>query len=483
MPTRSVILKKDQTIYLLVASFIGDAISVVFGLIVAHWVRFQSGIIPYDESWWTSSGARDFQPLSSYIRLIIVGTVLLICTFLAMNLYSDKALLRLRANFLIVTRSVLLWLVAYLGLSLAINFNPPISRIYAILSVFTTWVFILIWRFLYIYFLKAFGFSCCLIKRVVFFGWSDSAGRLVKSMQRDLGNVYSIIGIISETPNRGAVSPSPTLPILGDSSNLVGVLRNESIDILVRVDGNSTVDDLIALSSLCDREMVQFKMIPTRLHSMIAGLHLDTISDVPILGVVDSPLVDPLNRMLKRSVDIFGSIVGLVISAPLICLFGAVVYLESPGPIIYRQTRTGRRGRNFQILKIRSMRLDAEAQGGAQWAKKGDDRRLKIGALMRATNIDEVPQFLNVLKGDMSLVGPRPERPELIAKFQYEIPHYNARHTIKPGMTGWAQVNGLRGDTDLTERVRYDLYYIEKWTLLGDFWIMLRTFFNRNNAY
>jgi lipopolysaccharide/colanic/teichoic acid biosynthesis glycosyltransferase len=129
------------------------------------------------------------------------------------------------------------------------------------------------------------------------------------------------------------------------------------------------------------------------------------------------------------------------------------------------------------------MRIDAEAQGGAQWAKKNDDRRLKIGEIMRATNLDEVPQFWNVLKGDMSLVGPRPERPELISKFQYEIPHYNARHTVKPGMTGWAQVNGLRGDTDLTERIRYDLYYIEKWTFLGDFWIMLKTFHSRQNAY
>jgi exopolysaccharide biosynthesis polyprenyl glycosylphosphotransferase len=216
---------------------------------------------------------------------------------------------------------------------------------------------------------------------------------------------------------------------------------------------------------------------------MIAGLHLETISDVPVLGVAEGPLVDPINRVLKRAVDIVGALVGLAISAPLLGVFGGLVYLESPGPIIYRQTRTGRRGRMFKILKIRSMRLDAEAQGGAQWAKKGDDRRLKIGAFMRATNIDEVPQFWSVLKGEMSLVGPRPERPELIAKFQDEIPHYNARHSVKPGMTGWAQIHGLRGDTDLTERVRYDLYYIENWTLLGDFWIMLKTFQNRQNAY
>lgn len=129
------------------------------------------------------------------------------------------------------------------------------------------------------------------------------------------------------------------------------------------------------------------------------------------------------------------------------------------------------------------MRLNAESDGGPQWARKDDDRRLRVGAFMRQTNIDEVPQFWNVLKGDMSLVGPRPERPELILKFQDEIPHYNARHTVKPGITGWAQINGWRGDTDLTERIRYDLYYINNWTLLGDLVVMVRTFFSKKNAY
>jgi len=212
-------------------------------------------------------------------------------------------------------------------------------------------------------------------------------------------------------------------------------------------------------------------------------LHVENIINVPVLGVAEGPLERPLNRIIKRIIDIVGAIVGLILSLPFILVFGTLVYVESPEPILYRQKRVGRRGRTFDILKIRSMRLDAESKGGAQWATKNDDRRLRVGALMRETNIDEVPQFWNVLKGEMSLVGPRPERPELISRFQDEIPHYNARHTVKPGITGWAQVNGWRGDTDLTERVRYDLYYIEKWTLLGDFVIMFRTLFSRKNAY
>ena len=450
---------------------------------MAHWVRFQSGVVPYDESWWTSGGARNYQPLSSYLGLLVIGSGLLVGTFFSNNLYRNKCLLRFRPNALIVSQSVGLWFVVYLGVSLALKFNPPISRIFAALSVVFAWASVLAWRFTMIKMLEAFGLSSWLTQRVAFLGWTDAVQRLAESIQQDAGHVYSIKGIILETSDHRTVGPPLTLPVLGDASNLPKILGDRSVDILVRSDGPWEVDQLIAVSNLCDREMVQFKMIPSRLHSMIAGLHLETISDVPVLGVAEGPLVDPINRALKRAVDIVGALVGLAISAPLIGVFGGLVYLESPGPIIYRQTRTGRRGRTFKILKIRSMRLDAEAQGGAQWAKKGDDRRLKIGAFMRATNIDEVPQFWSVLKGEMSLVGPRPERPELIARFQDEIPHYNARHSVKPGMTGWAQIHGLRGDTDLTERVRYDLYYIENWTLLGDFWIMLKTFQNRQNAY
>ena len=163
-------------------------------------------------------------------------------------------------------------------------------------------------------------------------------------------------------------------------------------------------------------------------------------------------------------------------------IFGTLVYLESPGPILYRQRRLGRNGKTFDMLKIRSMRLDAEQDGKVGWSTKDDPRRLRVGAFMRKWNIDETPQFWNVLKGEMSLVGPRPERPELIRNFKHDIPHYHARHTVKPGITGWAQVNGLRGDTDLTQRISHDLYYVEHWNPLFDLQVMFLTFFKNKNA-
>ena len=168
----------------------------------------------------------------------------------------------------------------------------------------------------------------------------------------------------------------------------------------------------------------------------------------------------------------------------LVAVIGALILLESPGPILFRQERVGRGGRRFRMLKLRSMRLDADKQDHlSQSTLRDDPRLLRIGAFIRRWNLDEVPQFWNVLTGDMSLVGPRPERTFHSEKLSHEIPHYNARLMSKPGITGWAQVNGLRGDTDLTERVRYDLYYLENWSLLLDFQIMFQTFISRKNAY
>ncbi|HRX56355.1 MAG TPA: exopolysaccharide biosynthesis polyprenyl glycosylphosphotransferase, partial [Verrucomicrobiales bacterium] len=194
------------------------------------------------------------------------------------------------------------------------------------------------------------------------------------------------------------------------------------------------------------------------------------------------PLHSAFNQYVKRAIDMVGAFVGLVLSVPILAVCGALIYLESPGPIFYRQRRLGRSGQIFEMVKLRSMRLNAETGGKIGWTVKDDPRRLRIGTFMRAWNIDEIPQFWNVLKGEMSLVGPRPERPELIEEFKEVIPHYNARHNIKPGITGWAQVNGLRGDTDLSERVRFDLHYIENWNVFFDFQIMVMTFFKRENA-
>ena len=181
------------------------------------------------------------------------------------------------------------------------------------------------------------------------------------------------------------------------------------------------------------------------------------------------------NKVIKRMADVVFSVLALIVTSPLLLALAILVKLTSKGPVLFRQQRMSLDGQVFDILKFRTMKLDAEKDTGPVWAKANDDRRTPIGAFLRSTSLDEFPQFLNVLVGDMSIVGPRPERPEFISEFKTTVPRYMLRHKIKAGITGWAQVNGWRGDTSLQKRIQYDLYYIENWSLGFDLRIMLLT--------
>jgi Undecaprenyl-phosphate glucose phosphotransferase len=219
----------------------------------------------------------------------------------------------------------------------------------------------------------------------------------------------------------------------------------------------------------------------------LAGLSLNVtaLDGLPVIGLRESPHFG-LNKVVKRLMDILLSSIALVVLSPLLLIIAALVKLTSKGPVFYRQERCGLNGKTFQMLKFRSMRVDAEHSTGAVWASKDDPRRTRLGTFLRKTSLDELPQLINVLKGDMSLVGPRPERPVFIQQFSRTIPSYNARHVVKAGITGWAQVHGWRGNTSLRKRIQYDLYYITHWTPWLDLRIMWMTLWHglfHRNAY
>ena len=306
------------------------------------------------------------------------------------------------------------------------------------------------WRRLFYSFLRQESIAGKLRQRILVVGWTAYAQRLKEIIENDPSHPYEVVCCVPTPEGTFQQEPPQGVQRFDSYKAIRRLLNTLALDIVLVADVNVPVKHWEALASLCEKELVQFKVVPSYFSILVSGLYLETLSGIPILGVSRLPLDRMFNKLVKRLIDIVGAIVGLLLSAPLIAIFGALVYLESPGPILYRQRRLGRNGKTFDMLKIRSMRLDAEKDGKVGWSKKDDPRRLRIGAFMRKWNIDEIPQFWNVLKGEMSLVGPRPERPELIRNFKHEIPHYNARHTVKPGITGWAQVNGLRGDTDLT---------------------------------
>jgi exopolysaccharide biosynthesis polyprenyl glycosylphosphotransferase len=224
-------------------------------------------------------------------------------------------------------------------------------------------------------------------------------------------------------------------------------------------------------------------MVPDIFRVLTSDVAIRNVDGVPLLGVGRWPLDHFWNRVAKRAEDMVGSLVGLVVSCPVILVAMMVIKRQSPGPVFYRQERCGENGRVFALYKLRTMHLDAEEHTGPVWAVEDDPRRIPVGRFLRQFNLDELPQFWNVLKGEMSLVGPRPERPHFVEQFREDISRYMWRHVSKPGMTGWAQVNGLRGNTSIKERIKYDLYYLENWSLAFDFKILIRTFFSRDNAY
>jgi exopolysaccharide biosynthesis polyprenyl glycosylphosphotransferase len=341
----------------------------------------------------------------------------------------------------------------------------------------------LFWRWLYSRLLRANAVATSLRKRILFIGWTPEATRIADLIRRDPDRPYEVAGWIPAPLDRRDHGAPASVAELGNCTQLPGLLHQHEIDVVILTDPRQGYDEIVRLSNICEKELVEFKIVPSYFQILLSGLKLEPISGVPILGLAELPLNRLVNRALKRTVDVLGALIGLLLSAPIILICGILIRIESPGPIFYRQIRTGRNGRSFRIIKLRSMRLDAEAGSGARWAQKDDPRRLRIGAFLREWNLDEVPQFWNVLKGEMSLVGPRPERPELILNFKDQIPHYNARLASKPGLTGWAQINGLRGDTSLEERVRYDLHYLENWSLWFDIQTMIQTFFKRDNAY
>ena len=274
------------------------------------------------------------------------------------------------------------------------------------------------------------------------------------------------------------------LPVLGQTADLPRIIEKQHVNEVIICLPDAPRRDLVHIVSLCERERVSIRIYPDVFQIMASEVSISDLAGLPLLTMRDVALRG-WHLALKRAVDVAGSVAALVVLSPLMMLTAVLIKLESRGPVFYVQERMGLDAKPFLMLKFRSMRTDAEQQGPG-WTTPNDPRRTRMGALLRKLSIDELPQFINVLLGDMSLVGPRPERPVYVEQFRQSIPRYMDRHREKAGLTGWAQINGLRGDTSITERTKYDLWYIENWSLSLDLRIIARTalrMFSDRQAY
>ncbi|MDB6080565.1 MAG: exopolysaccharide biosynthesis polyprenyl glycosylphosphotransferase, partial [Akkermansiaceae bacterium] len=460
---------------LIAISFLGDAAVVFLAMVIAYVLRFETSL---KELGISHPGLE----VRNYFSHLLLGGVLMLGLLANFRIHDPRNFLALRPTFTVIFKSCAIWFVGFLGLALIFKLSPAISRIYCAVGAVLALVMLSAWRWVLYCILRRENFARVLRQKAVFVGWNSECDNAIKRFGDGRSHRMSIHGVIAPPGGAFEHQPPAEVPVLGDYDNFRNLIRTSGADVVMAVDGCMDRHRMLMLAETCGKEFVDFKLVPSCFQILVSGLQVESIHGMPVLGVGKLPLHHAFNNALKRSVDILGALLGLLVFGPAILIFALMVWMESRGPVFYRQRRIGLNGRPFDILKIRSMRLDAEKAGAPGWTVKDDPRRLKIGAFMREWNIDELPQFLNVLRGEMSLVGPRPERPELIAGFNEEIPHYNVRHNIKPGITGWAQVNGLRGDTCLRERVKFDLDYIENWNFLLDFQIMFMTFLNRRGA-
>ncbi len=309
--------------------------------------------------------------------------------------------------------------------------------------------------------------------RLLVVGAGPTAGGIISQIQRSAQLGYSVIGAVDKTPNAGTVDTAQEpVPVLGVYDNLPDLIDQHEISHVIIAIPDATRQELVQIISLCQRGAVDIRIFPDTFAFITGDLTVDELGGLPLLGVRDIALRG-WKLSLKRGLDVVGATMGLIFLSPFMLLVGLIIYLTDHGPVFFCQERVGLDGKPFPMIKFRTMIVDAEK--AARWTIKNDSRVTRIGALLRKTNLDELPNLINVFYGQMSLVGPRPEQKQFVEEFRQRFPRYMERHRERSGMTGWAQVNGMRGDTSIEERLKYDLYYIENWSVWLDIKIILRT--------
>jgi Undecaprenyl-phosphate glucose phosphotransferase len=322
------------------------------------------------------------------------------------------------------------------------------------------------------------------LKRVLIAGSGD-LGRLVADKvleHRELG--FKVLGFLDDRAGGDHIGYRG-LPLLGTLAEAGDILQRDRIDQLYVALPLDEHMKMVGLVESANREIVEVKVVPDLVQVIALRARLEELDGIPIININDVPLRG-FNSVLKRVIDAALSAAGLLVLSPVLGVLALLIRLSSPGPAFFRQERMGLDGHSFFVWKFRSMYDEAERDTGPIWAREDDPRCTPVGRFLRRSNLDEIPQLWNVFKGDMSLVGPRPERPFFVEQFKQRMPQYMLRHKVKAGLTGWAQVNGWRGNTSIEKRIEYDLYYIENWSVMLDLkimWLTLVKGFFHKHAY
>ncbi|MBI2954161.1 MAG: undecaprenyl-phosphate glucose phosphotransferase [Chloroflexi bacterium] len=466
-------MRKSANVYFVVAMLGSDILLVILSYILAYRLRFTSGLFAVQE----------LQPIAVYFGPMALQAMLMPLVFAIQKLYSLKRSASWTDEFYRVLSGVSIATVIVMAASALVSRDFEYSRLLLAFSWTLSLVLVILGRFVHSRFqslLRAGGIG---EDRVLIVGTGEVAKLVLDRMRHSPGLGYRPTGFVSEESGPSSVYGVPVLGLVDETGTLV---KEQHIDEVIIAIPTLSHKQLLDIVAQCQKHNVNIKCFPDLFQIMASEVNISDLDGLPLVTVRDVALKG-WNLVMKRWVDITVGAIVLVLLSPLMLLVALLIKLTSPhGPAFYTQERVGLDGKPFQVIKFRSMKPDAEVQTGPVWAQKGDARTTRLGRFIRRYSIDELPQFINVLIGEMSIVGPRPERPHFVEQFMQTVPRYYERHNEKAGLTGWAQVNGLRGNTSIEERTAYDLWYVENWTLWLDLKIMIKTLFvvfTDKNAY
>ncbi len=464
---------KDNQTHLNRVHVVVDGLIIAGSYMLSYYLKFES--IFSDK---TPVGRLSMQVYFSALYYLVPSYLFL---YYMVQLYTSRRALRLWNEFVDIVQANIMGVIGFLVLLYMLN-QPDFSRsmigIFFVLNIaLTTFAHGMLRKILR--YIRKKGYN---IKHILLVGYSRAAEAYISRILENPQWGYDIAGVLDDIVPIGTNYHG--IKVVGKTDQLEDYLINSNYDeitITLPLDDYDRLEDLVAQ---CEKSGVHTKFIPAYPALFPSNPYTEDVQGLPVINIRYVPLTNSFNKLAKRTVDIIGSLIGIIISSPVMIAAAIAVKASSKGPIIYKQERIGLNGQPFMMYKFRSMRVQTEAEEKKGWTTKGDPRVTKVGAFLRKYSIDELPQLFNIFVGQMSLVGPRPERPQFVEKFKEQIPRYMVKHQVRPGLTGWAQINGYRGDTSIRKRIDYDIYYIENWTMGFDFKIILGTirygFFNKN---
>ena len=466
---------KDNQTHLNRLHVVVDGLLVAGSYLASYYIKF--------ESVFSTSNVGGHLALRDYAQALYYLVPGYLMLYYMVNLYTSRRALKLWNEFVDIVQANIMGMLGFMVILFMLkqkDYSRSMIAIFFVLNIFlTTLAHGLLRRFLR--YIRKKGYN---IKHILLVGYSRAAEAYISRILENPQWGYEVAGVLDDyvpldTSYHG-------IKVVGKIDQLGDYLQNQNYDeitITLPLDYYDRLEELVAQ---CEKSGVHTKFIPDYTSLFPSNPYTEDVQGLPVINIRYVPLTNSFNRLAKRTVDIIGSLFAIILFSPIMLIAAIAVKTTSKGPLIYKQERIGLNGAPFMMYKFRTMQVQTEEEEKQGWTTRNDPRVTSVGGVLRKLSIDEMPQFFNVLFGKMSLVGPRPERPQFVEKFREQIPRYMVKHQVRPGITGWAQINGYRGDTSIRKRIDYDIYYIENWSMAFDIKILLGTIrygFVNKNAY